>query len=163
MIYRKALKASLTRGRTITGIVVACIYMACRQCGVLRSLDEVAGSSNISKRDAARNYRFLLRELGSNVPMVDMQSYISKIVNKLRLSGETERIAKMILHQASLMKLTSGRGPAGIAAACVYISTKITGDFRTQADIAKQAQVTEVTIRNRYKELVKFLELEVKI
>jgi transcription initiation factor TFIIB len=163
MIYRKALKASLIRGRTITSIVGACIYMACRQCGIIRTLEEVAGSSDISKKDAARNYRFLLRELRSNVPQVDTQSYISKIVNKLRLSGETERLAKTILHQASWMKLTSGRGPAGMAAACVYISTRITGDHITQGDVAKQAQVTEVTIRNRYKELVELLDLEVNI
>jgi transcription initiation factor TFIIB len=163
MIYRKALKANLIRGRTITSIVVACIYMACRQCGVIRSLEEIARSVSFSKSDVARNYRFLLLELKPSIPQVDTQSYISKIVNRLGLIGETERLAKTILHQASLMKLTSGRGPAGMAAASVYISTKITGDFRTQSDIAREAQVTEVTVRNRYKELIKLLQLEVKI
>jgi transcription initiation factor TFIIB len=163
MIYRKALNANMIRGRTIQSIAVACIYLACRQCGVIRSLEDVAGSSNISKKDVARNYRFLLRELRPSVPQVDSQSYISKIVSNLGLIGETERLAKTILHTASLMKLTGGRGPAGMAAACVYISTKLTGDHRTQGDIAKEAQVTEVTIRNRYKELVALLNFEVQI
>jgi transcription initiation factor TFIIB len=161
VIYRKALKANLIRGRTILSIVVACIYMACRQCGVIRSLEEVADSANLPKKDAARNYRFLLKQLQTNVPQVDPQSYISRIVNKLSLSGETERVAKNILRQATLMRLTGGRGPAGMAAACAYIATKITGDLRTQGEIAKVAQVTEVTVRNRYKELVNQLELEI--
>jgi transcription initiation factor TFIIB len=123
----------------------------------------VAGVLHISKKDAARNYRFLVYQLKQNVPKVDPQDYISRIVNKLRLSGNTERVAKSILHQATLLRLTGGRGPAGIAAACVYIATRITGDSSTQGDIARVVQVTEVTIRNRYKELFDCLELSVKV
>jgi transcription initiation factor TFIIB len=163
MLYRKALRANLIRGRTIASIVVACVYMACRQCGVVRSLEEVASTANITKKEAARNYRFLLKTLNPSVPQVNPQGYIGRISNKLGLSGETEMIAKRILNQASRMKLTGGRGPAGLAAACVYISTKITGDLKTQNAIAIEAQVTEVTIRNRYKELFRALELEVAI
>lgn len=163
MIYRKALKANLVRGRTTQSIVVACLYMACRQCGVIRSLEEVAESINSSKKDVARNYRFLLRELKTSVPHADPQDYIGRIVSRMMLSGETEMIAKSLLYQATLMKLTGGRAPAGLAAACVYISTKITGERRSQVNIAKEAQVTEVTIRNRYKELFENLVLEIKL
>jgi transcription initiation factor TFIIB len=163
IIYRKALNANMIRGRTVQNIIVACIYMACRQCGIIRSLEDVAGSCNMSKKDAARNYRFLLRKLKLIVPKIDSQRYIGKIVNNLGLIGETERLAKTILHTASLMKLTGGRAPAGMAAACVYISTRFTGDYRTQGAIAMEAQITEVTIRNRYKELVGCLEFEVQI
>jgi transcription initiation factor TFIIB len=163
VIYRRALKANLIRGRTTQKIVVACLYMACRQCGVLRSLEEVADSINSSKKDVGRNYRFLVKSLKTNVPHTDPQGYISRIVSKLMLSGETEILAKSLLYQATSMKLTGGRAPAGLAAACVYISTKITGDRRSQINIAKEAQVTEVTIRNRYKELVEHLDLEIKL
>ena len=163
MIYRKALNANMIRGRTIQSIVVACVYMACRQCGIIRSLEDVASSCSVSKKVAASHYRFLLRRLKPNVPQVNPMSYISKIVSNLGLIGETERLAKMIIHTASLMKLTGGRGPAGMAAASVYISTRITGDYRTQGAIAREAQVTEVTIRNRYKELVGLLDFEVQL
>ena len=163
MIYRQALRANLVRGRTIQTVVVACLYTACRQCKVIRTLKDVAASANISKKDAARVYRFLLKELKPTVPQVNPQGYIGKIVNKLALTGGTERLAIKILKEASLMKLTVGRGPSGMAAACVYISTKITDDHRTQGDIAREAQVTEVTIRNRYKDLVEHLELEVQL
>jgi len=163
MIYRRAIQKQLIRGRTIQSVAVASIYMACRQCGVIRTLEDVAGAANITKKEAARNYRFLLRELKPSVPQVNTGSYISKIVNNLELSGETERLAMAILNQASEMKLTSGRGPAGMAAACIYISSQLTNERRTQGEIATEAQVTEVTIRNRYKELAQLLDFEVCI
>ena len=163
MIYRRAIQKHLIRGRTIQSVAVASIYLACRQCGVIRTLEDVAGAANITKKEAARNYRFLLKELKPSVPQVNPQGYISKIVNKLALTGETERLAMAVLHQASEMKLTSGRGPSGIAAACIYISSQLTNERRTQGEIAKEAQVTEVTIRNRYKELVQRLDFHISL
>jgi transcription initiation factor TFIIB len=161
MIYRQALNKKLIRGRTIKSIVVASIYMACRQCGIIRTLKDVANAANITKKEAARNYRFLFIKLKPNVPPVNRSRYISKIVNKLKLTGETERVAEKILVRAVDQKLTIGRGPGGMAAACTYISCQLTGESRTQGDIARVAQVTEVTIRNRYKELAKNLEFNV--
>jgi transcription initiation factor TFIIB len=163
MIYRRAIQKQLIRGRTIQSVAVASIYMACRQCSIIRTLEDVALAANITKKEAARNYRFLLRELNPEVPQVDPQGYISKIVNKLSLTGETEMLAMGILKKASGLKLTSGRGPSGIAAACIYIISQLTDDRRTQGEIAKEAQVTEVTIRNRYKELAQRLEFTVKL
>ena len=163
MIYRRAIQKQLIRGRTIQSVAVASIYMACRQCGVIRTLEDVAGAANITKKEAARNYRFILRELKSSVPQVNPQGYISKIVNKLALTGDTEKLAMAILTQASEMKLTSGRGPAGMAASCIYISSQLTNERRSQGEIAKEAQVTEVTIRNRYKELVQRLDFNVSL
>lgn len=163
MIYRVALKRSLIRGRTIQSIAVASVYMACRQCEVVRSLEDIASVSNISKKEAARNYRFLIKELKPKVPLALPSSHISKIVNKLDLNGDTEFLAINVLNRASEMKLTIGRSPSGLAAACIYISAHLTGDRRTQSEIAKEAQVTEVTIRNRYKELAQNLHFTVAI
>ena len=114
-------------------------------------------------RNAARSYRLLLKELNPSVPPVDPVDYVGRLVSKLGLAGETERLAKIVLRQASMMRLTGGRAPAGMAAASVYICTRLTGDHRTQEDIAREAQVTGVTIRNRYKELVRLLELEILV
>jgi transcription initiation factor TFIIB len=163
MIYRRALKDNLIRGRTIKSIVVACVYLACRQCGLVRTLDDVAIVAGLTKKEAARNYRILVRKTSASVPQVNPRQYIGKIVNILGLNGDTERLSSMILGQASEIKLTGGRGPSGMAAACIYISTQITNDRRTQGDIAGAAQVTEVTIRNRYKELIQNLELIIEL
>lgn len=161
MIYRKAIQNHLIRGRTIKSVVVATIYLACRQCSVIRTLEDVAGAANITKKEAARNYRLLFRELKPFVPQVNTGRYISKIVNNLGLSGETEKLAMVILNQVSKMKLTNGRGPAGMASACIYISCHLNNERCTQSEISREAQVTEVTIRNRYKELAQRLDFSV--
>jgi transcription initiation factor TFIIB len=147
VIYRRVVRKRLIRGRSIQGVAAASIYMACRQCNVIRTLEEVANAAHISKKEGGRNYRFLLRKLQTRVPPVDPTSYVS--------------IAMKILNQAVELRLTSGRGPAGIAAAATYIASLLTDERRTQGEIAKGAHVTEVTIRNRYKELTQKLNIDV--
>ena len=137
--------------------------MACRQCKVIRTLEEVGKAANISKKESGRNYRFLLRKLETRVPPVEAKSYVSKFVNQLTLSGKVENLAMQILDQAMEMRLTSGRGPAGIAAAATYIACLLMNERRTQGKIARGAQVTEVTIRNRYKELAQKLVIEMDL
>jgi len=163
VIYRQIVRKRLIRGRSIQGVAAASIYMACRQCSVIRTLEEVAKASSISKKEGGRNYRFLLRRLDTKVMPVNPHNYVSKFVNQLSLSGNTESLAIRILDIASELKLTSGRGPAGIAAAATYIASMLTDERRTQGEIAKGAQVTEVTIRNRYKELTQKLYITVSL
>ena len=102
----------------------------------------------------------MLRKFQTKIPRVSPQYYISKLVNQLALSGDNENIALKILDKATELRLTSGRGPAGIAAAATYIATMLTGEKRTQGDLAQTVHVTEVTIRNRYKEIVRLLDLD---
>lgn len=163
MIYRSSVRKRFTRGRSIRGVAAASIYMACRQCKVIRSLEEVANAANISKKNQARNYRFLLRRLKAKVPPVEPEEYLSRFIGKLELSGDVESVAIEILENARELKLTGGRGPAGIAAATIYIACLLMKEKRTQGEIAKEAKVTEVTIRNRYKELIDELEIKVKL
>jgi len=163
ILYRRIVRKRLIRGRSIQGVAAAAMYMACRQCKVVRTLEEVASAAHISKKEGGRNYRFLLRRLQAKVPRIDPQRYVSKFVNHLSLSGDTEIIAMKIIDLAQELRLTSGRGPAGIAAAATYIAGQLTGEQRTQGEIAKSARVTEVTIRNRYKEFYKKLNFRVDV
>lgn len=154
IIYRKAVKEKLIRGRSIRGVTAAAIYMACRQCKLVRTLEEIAQASGIDKKEVARSYRFLIKELNYFIPPVKPGQYISKFSNQLSMQGKVEEIAQKTLIVARELKLTSGRGPTGIAAAASYIASVLTGERKTQREIAEIAQITEVTIRNRYKELV---------
>ncbi|RLI46484.1 transcription initiation factor IIB [Candidatus Bathyarchaeota archaeon] len=157
VIYRKAVKERLIRGRSIQGVTAAAIYVACRQCGLARTLEEIAQASNINKKEVGRSYRFLVKELDYFIPPLKPSQYITKFSNQLTMQGMVEEIAHKILNTARELKLTSGRGPTGIAAAASYIASVLTGERKTQREIAEIAQVTEVTIRNRYKELVERL------
>jgi transcription initiation factor TFIIB len=157
VIYRKAVKQRLIRGRSIQGISAATVYIACRQCGLSRTLEEISKASNLSKREVGRSYSFLVKKLEYFIPPVSANQYISKFSNQLSMEGKVEEIANKILITASDLKLTSGRGPTGIAAAAIYVASVLVGERRTQREIAEVAKVTEVTIRNRYKELVEKL------
>jgi len=163
VIYRKAIRKRLIRGRSIHNVTAAAIYMSCRQCGVPRTLDEIATASTLNKKDIGRSYRFMVRELETFVPPSTSRHYAARFSNKLIISGKAEAIAIRILETAKQMKLTSGRGPTGIAAAATYIATVLTNERKTQREIAEIANVTEVTIRNRYKELLERLLIEVPL
>jgi len=157
LIYRKAVKERLIRGRSVQGVISASVYLACRQCGLPRTLEEIAQASSVNKKEAGRSYRFLIKELNYVIPPLKPSQYITKFSNQLTMQGKVEEIAHKILVVAKDLKLTSGRGPTGIAAAASYIASVLTGERKTQREIAEIAQVTEVTIRNRYKELVERL------
>jgi transcription initiation factor TFIIB len=163
VIYRKAVKEHLIRGRSIQGVTSAAIYVACRQCGLARTLEEIAQASSINKKEVGRSYRFLIKELDYFIPPLKPSQYITKFSNQLTMQGKVEEIAQKILLTARDLKLTSGRGPTGIAAAASYIASVLTGERKTQREIAEIAQVTEVTIRNRYKELVERLMFEITL
>jgi len=163
VIYRKAVKERLIRGRSIQGVTAAAIYLACRQCGLARTLEEIAQASSVNKKEVGRSYRFLIKELDYTIPPLKPSQYITKFSNQLTMQGKVEEIAHKILAAAKELKLTSGRGPTGIAAAASYIASVLTGERKTQREIAEIAQVTEVTIRNRYKELVERLLFQMSL
>jgi transcription initiation factor TFIIB len=111
-------------------------------------------------KEIGRTYRFLARELNIKLLPTAPQDYISRFTSELRLSSETIYKANDVLKQADDLEITSGRGPTGMAAAAIYIATILTSERRTQRDIATVSGVTEVTIRNRYKEMADQMGLD---
>ncbi|MDF1557216.1 MAG: transcription initiation factor IIB [ANME-2 cluster archaeon] len=161
VVYRKAVDMNLIRGRSIEGVAASALYAACRQCGVPRTLDEIAEVSRVSRKEIGRTYRFISRELGLKLMPTSPIDYIPRFCSGLNLHGEVQSKGVEILRQAAEKELTSGRGPTGVAAAAIYISSILCGDRRTQREVAEVAGVTEVTIRNRYKELAEQLDIEI--
>ncbi len=163
LLYRKCVERGLIRGRQIESVVSAVIYAICRQFGIPRTLDEIASVAEIPKKEIGRTYRLITQELELKVPLTNPRFYITRFITALRLSGQTQEKSVEILDQAIAKGLISGRGPMGVAAAAVYIASVLTGERRTQKEVADVAGVTEVTIRNRYRELKKALGLKVSI
>ena len=163
LLYRKCIKAELIRGRLIEAVVSAVIYATCRVQGVPRTLDEISRVSGIEKKEIGRAYRFVRRELDIQVPLTDPSQYVPKFTAALKLSGQVQEKAIQLLKKAVTKGLISGRGPTGVAAAAVYIASAMYGERRTQKEVADVAGVTEVTIRNRYRELKKELGLKVAL
>ncbi len=161
VIYRKAVDMNLIKGRSIEGVAASALYTACRQCNVPRTLDEIAEVSRVSRKEIGRTYRFISRELGLKLMPTSPIEYIPRFCSRLNLHGEVQYKGVEILRQAAEKELTSGRGPTGVAAAAIYLSSILCGDHRTQREVAEVTGVSEVTIRNRYKELAEQLDIEI--
>ena len=163
VVIRKVLHNGLVKGRSTERLSAASVYIACRQCEILRSLKEVSKATNISVKYLGKSYRYIVTKLNSFVPKVKSEDVISKVVNSLSFSGQTERLAVNIIRCAEVQRLTIGKNPASISAAALYIACFLTGEKQTQSNIAKNANVTEVTIRNRYKELLEKIEINMQL
>ena len=157
-IYRNAVGHNLIRGRSIETVVSASIYVACRRCDVPRTLDEIASVSKVTKKEVGRTYRFLSRELNIKLEPTSPADYVPRFASKIGLSNEVQSKAIEIIEKAKQNGLTSGKGPTGVAAAALYIASVLIGERKTQREIAEVSGVTEVTIRNRYKELSEKLD-----
>ena len=159
LIYRKAAKMSLVRGRSIEGMVAASVYTASRRNALPRTLDEVSDVSNVTKKQIGKNYRFLAKQLGIKLTPPSPADYVPRFASILRLSGKVESMAIDIVNKSREKGLITGREPTGVAAATLYIASVLIGEKVTQRQIAETASVSEVTIRNRYNELTEKLNL----
>jgi transcription initiation factor TFIIB len=158
-IYRKAQERGLVRGRTISGVLAAAIYIACREMGISRTLKDIAEYSDVKFKEVTKSYRLLCIELDLKVPVVDPMKYIAKVANKANLSEKTRRQAAEIMNNITKREISAGKNPMGLAASVLYMSSIKTGENITQGNLSDAAGVTEVTLRNRYKDLMNTLEL----
>jgi transcription initiation factor TFIIB len=161
-IYRKALKKRLVRGRTINGIVAASLYLACRKHRIPRQLDEIVPETRLKRKELALCVRLILRHVKLRLPLPSPKDLIPRISSDLDFSGSAISTAISIISKAKQNGLTIGKAPGGIAAAALYIAGILEDDRHTQREIANAANVTEVTIRNRYKDLVRKLDIIVE-
>ncbi|MCG1002685.1 MULTISPECIES: transcription initiation factor IIB family protein [Halobacterium] len=159
VIYRRALSEDLLPGRSIEGVATSSLYAAARQMQTPRSIDEVANVSRIDAMEFKRTYRYIVRELGLEVAPADPASYVPRFASELDLPDEVERRARELLDNAKEDGVTSGKSPVGLAAAAIYASSLLTNHKVTQSEVSDVTDVSEVTIRNRYQELLEATEV----
>ncbi|WP_227380671.1 transcription initiation factor IIB [Haladaptatus halobius] len=150
VIYRRALDEDMIRGRSIEGIATSCLYAACRSENIPRSLGEVSDVSRVERKEIGRSYIYLGRELGLEIQPVDPKQYVPRFCSELGSSDAVEAKTNEILDISIAKGLLSGKSPTGYAAAAIYAASLLCNEQQTQDEIAAVAQVTEVTIRNRY-------------
>ena len=163
LIYRKSLTKKLIRGRSIESVVAASIYLACRIHRIPRRLDEVASETNVDRKQIGHAVRLVVSQINVVVPLASAKDLIPRLSSDLLLEGRTVRKATEIIKEAKEKYVTIGKDPGGIAGAALYIAGIVEKDRRTQREIAKVSRVTEVTIRNRYKELVRVLGISIDV
>jgi len=161
-IYRKAMDKQLVRGRSISALIAASLYAACRDTETPRTLKDLAEAANVTRKEISRCYRLLHKELELKMPVVDPIQCIARISSNVKVTEKTKRYAAKVLKETQKRQESSGKDPMGLAAAALYFSCVKNGVSITQRDLAEAAGVTEVTIRNRYKGFkdAKILELD---
>ncbi len=158
-IYRKIVSAKLTRGRTMTSLISASLYAACRENNVPRTLDDIANAGNIERRILSRDLRTIIRKLGLNLNQYDITLFISKISNNMNLKEKTKRDAFEILKRCEKEQITAGKHPVAQAAASLYISCIMNGEKISQKKFSVESGVSDVTIRNSVVLIKKTLKL----
>lgn len=162
LIYRKALQKRLVRGRSIEGMVAASIYLSCRIHKIPRQLDEIVTEARVTRKELGQSVRLVLYNVNIRVPIPCANDLMPRISSDLGLAGKTTQTAMGIINDAGERGITAGKDPGGLAAAALYIAGIIEDDRRTQREIAEASNVTEVTVRNRYKDLARNLEITIK-
>jgi len=161
--YEKAVDRGLVRGRSMESVIAALLYTVCREMRTPRTLEEIAEASGVERREIGRTYRYIARELDMRILPAMPKDYVPRFASMLGLSDKVQARAIRFLELAKKYEATSGKGPTGVAAAALYIAAVLEGEKRTQREIADAIGVTEVTIRNRFKELVERLGLEEEV
>ncbi len=162
-IYRDAVEAHLIRGRSIEGVAAASLYAACRMYKVPRTLNEIADVARVNKKEIGRSFRFISNELELNLNPTKPIDFLTRFISELKLSTRCQKMAKAIIRMAEERGLTSGRGPTGVCAAAIYAASILTKERRTQRKIALITGVTEVTVRNRFSELIENINLGISL
>jgi transcription initiation factor TFIIB len=152
-IYRKAQEKRLARGRSVSSILAAAAYIACREMGAARTLRDFTEITNVKRKALSRSYRLLVLKLDIKVPSMDLMKCIVKIANKAKLGEKTQRMAMSTINDLINKEIAAGKDPMGLAATVLYLSCLTNGEAITQKEIAEAAGVTEVTIRTRFKDL----------
>ena len=158
-VYGKAHARGLIKGRSITALLTASVYASCREMGIPWTLKDITEASNIKRKHLAKAYRLLISEFGYKVPLCDRIKCIAKVANKANLTENTKRQAISIMNEVIERQIPAGKHPMGIAATVLYLSCLKTGEDTTQIQMANAAGVSEITIRNRLKDLKITLKL----
>jgi len=171
-IYRDAIKQNLIRGRSIESMVAACIYTACRYRSLPILYEDITTVSRVNKKDLHRCYRLIFDQLQKDlknskmdftnektprIPLNSPKNFLSRYSTELGLSSQTQLLATKILDYAIKLRILGGKDPSGLAAAALYIAAIKNDEKKTQKEVATIASITEVTVRNRYKDLVSAL------
>ncbi|MDE1842375.1 MAG: hypothetical protein KGH95_01865 [Thaumarchaeota archaeon] len=156
-LYRKAMREKMTVGRKSKNLICACVYVACKQAGVPRSLSEISLTSNIGKKELGRTYRILVEEMGLSLEPFSSVEFLAKVANEAQVSEKSQRNALEMLLTLEKAGMTRGRNPKAMAAATLYLSCILNAEQKSQSEITRASGVTSTTIRARYYEIKKFI------
>lgn len=153
-LYRQVRREGKLPGRSVEEIVTATLYLACRDNRVPRSPDEFAAHTEYGRTRILRGVTFVEESMNLDIPPASPHIYVDKIGNELDLEQATVEQAEELIDAAEDKGVFSGISPTSAAAGAIYAAGRLTGEKPTQESVSDAADVSEVTIRNRYREIL---------
>jgi transcription initiation factor TFIIB len=153
ILYDKARQSGLSRGRKCPVLIGAALYLACREAQSPTTLNDIAIAVNVKRRTLAKVYRTMISELVLSIPLADTRKFIIRLVSIIRITEKTRQIAARMMNEIIKREIPAGKKPISVAAAVLYMSCEISGEYKSQSEIANAAGISLLTLRNRFLEL----------
>ncbi|BFH74328.1 transcription initiation factor IIB family protein [Sulfurisphaera javensis] len=166
LLIRKIIEEGKAKRIDMYTLIAAVLYYSCQVNKIPKSLQEIKANYGISSSELWKALERVQKVAKSSLefrPNIRPTEYIPKIVEKLSLPPFVSTKASELVDLMHRYGLTSGKGYTALAAASVYLMSTLMDVKKTQKDIANALNITEVTIRNRYKEIISNFEIEVKL
>lgn len=155
-IFKSVESQKLLKGKNLEGAVGACLYIACKLENVPRTFKEISVITGVQKREIGRCYKLISKETDTKMGMPS-GDIVSRFCADLNLSLRIQKVASKISQKVQDIGALTGRSPDSIAAAIIYLVLMIFPEHKDlQKDIHLVTGVTEITIKNTYKDLLAF-------
>ena len=156
-LFSSSSKVGIVRGRSSEKVAAASIYTACRMVNVPRTLDEVASRTSLNRNELSKLHRLITRKLKLQIHAAGTANFISRFSNKLGLPKIVEEEATKTIETLEANHYSHGISPNALLGATLYLACKKMKVRRSQLEIAKVVGTSEVTLRNRSKQIFTLL------
>lgn len=157
LTYKRIIQKGLLKGRSMKAICATAVYIGCKQCKVAITIRDLAIVSKLSLKKISHSYRSIFKRLALPMQTTSIGNHASEIATRLQLSARTKDVAEKTVEALDGSRSFAGKSPTGFAGAAIYLASLLTGERRTQREIAEVARITEATIRARCREIEKHL------
>ena len=158
-IFSSSSKAGIVRGRSSSKVAAAAVYTACRMANIPRTLDEIS-RTDLNRNELSRLHKLISRKLKLKIYTTTTSSFLPRFAHKLAISNDVEKEAEKIIKAVERSNYRQGISPAALLGAALYIACKNNKVRRSQLEIAKVVGTSEVTLRNRSKEILSIINPE---
>jgi transcription initiation factor TFIIB len=159
-IYRNAVQTDeLLDGRGVEMIAAGCVVLAVRESNAIVDTQDVVdlASDHIEEKTIHGVTKAMRKELDLGFLLEDPHKFLEPIGDELDASPHDRELAETIVDIALEDGIASGKKAQTIAGSAYYVVSVLPlgdGGF-TQRNVADAADITEVTIRNTYRDFAK--------
>ncbi|XP_069590188.1 transcription factor IIIB 90 kDa subunit [Ranitomeya imitator] len=153
--FKMAVSKHLTRGRKMTHVIAACLYLVCRTEGTPHMLLDLSDLLQVNVYILGKTFLLLARELCINAPAIDPCLYIPRFAHLLEFGDKNHEVSMTALRLVQRMKrdwMHTGRRPSGLCGAALLVASRMHDFRRTIKEVIRVVKVCESTLRKRLTE-----------